>query len=84
MGGHVNVNRTEGECRPHPSLPRGGAKSGTPAFLVGAPVGQLDGRMRPSLRERLLIQRAAAIRCRNVRFQKVSHSLVGVNLIFYF
>src|SRR5258708_32690566 len=43
-----------------------------------------DGRMRPSLRERLLVQRAAAIRRWNMRFQKVSYALVRVNLVFYF
>ena len=36
------------------------------------------------LRERLFVQRAAAIRWRNVGFQKIRHTLVGVNLIFYF
>jgi hypothetical protein len=40
--------------------------------------------MRPSLREPLLIQRAAAIRWGDVRFQKISYALVCVNLIFYF
>jgi len=42
-----------------------------------------DGRMRPSLRKLLLVQRAAAIRRWHMRYQKVSYTLVGVNLIFY-
>jgi hypothetical protein len=57
------------------------AKGGAPAFLPGAREEAAGRAGRPSPHEPLLIQRAAAIRWRNVRFQKVSYALVCVNLI---
>ena len=74
MGDHVNANLTD--------QPREGGDH--PLATLGPGLAGLDGRMRPSLREWLFVQRATAIRWWDVRLQKVSYALVGVNLIFYF
>jgi hypothetical protein len=54
------------------------------AWQIAGAVGDAASRVSTGEQERLFVQRAAAIRWRNVGFQKISYALVGVNLIFYF